>query len=444
MKLNNKKHSSKKNPSYKSTMHFLASRVFFSTLLCIFLTSTPAHSGLFDWLFGKSGTKQEEALQENVQIETTPENDTSWTDEKVEYLTRYTKLRDWVAPDFQNQTQALGYDEKTFETPENLKAQVNFWLAIYTKYSTTQGVLHDPTNLEKVYAVIDFKDINSDESQDRYQKERARKKHIEDKKNEIAEKESIDVSKIRFQLGQSDRTKEALFFSGRYRAEMEAIFEEAGLPKELVRMVYVESSFNVLARSKVGASGLWQIMPRTSRPYRMLKSSVDLRNSPLDATKVSAKILRMNYNILGKWPLAITAYNHGANGIKRLTERYETTSLPELIEKVSSSPNFGFASRNFYACFLAMLEVEKNALKYFPTLRWSEPFESETVKLTEPLRYRDLLKLFDEDEEKLQVFNPHLLASTKKAFGVIESGVSVLLPKGKSIEKLLGPQLKKK
>lgn len=401
------------------------------------------HAGLFDWLFGTSSDKAEEVVKDDVETLLTLESDSPWSDEKVEYLSRYSKLREWIPPNFQNQTTALGYDEKSFEVPEKMTKQFQFWLAIYTKYTTSQGVLHDPDNLEKVYATIDFKDINSNDELNKFQKERARQKFVENRKKEIADQLSIDASRIRFQLGQSDRMKDALFFSGRYREDMEAIFTEAGLPKELVRMVYVESSFNVLARSKVGASGLWQIMPRTARPYRMLKSSVDLRNSPLDATKVSAKLLKMNYNILGSWPLAITAYNHGANGIKKIVDKYGTNSLPDLIQMVSSRPSFGFASRNFFACFLAVLEVDRNALKYFPSLKWSDTFESEPIKLKKMLRYRDLLKLFDGDEEKLQVFNPHLLSSTRRTYGEIESGVTILIPRGKSIEKMLGPQLKK-
>lgn len=417
---------------------------FISLMSCllIVLGTHPAQAGFFDWIFGDY-TEKEDVVQEAVESEPTPESDTPWSEEKVEYLSRYTKLRDWTAPNFANQTNALGYDEKTFEVPASMEKQFQFWLAIYTKHTTSQGVLHDPENLGKIYTTIDFKDINSNESLDRYQKERARKKFVEDRKKQIAAEQSIDVNKIRFQLGQSDRMKDALFFSGRYRDDMEAIFAEAGLPKELVRMVYVESSFNVLARSKVGASGLWQIMPRTARPYRMLKSSVDLRNNPLDATRISAKLLKMNYNILGSWPLAITAYNHGANGIKKIVEKYGTNSLPELIQTVSSRPSFGFASRNFYACFLAVLETEKNALKYFPSLKWSEGFEADPIKLKKSLRYRDLVKLFDGDEEKLQVFNPHLLSAARRAYGEVESGVTLLIPRGKSIEKLLGPQLKK-
>ncbi len=410
----------------------------------VILFSTPhTQAGLFDWLFGSS-EKKSEAIQESVESETTPEVDTPWSDEKVSYLSQYTKLRDWVAPNFENQSGALGYSEKTFEVPESMTKQFQFWLSIYTKYSTSQGVLHDPENLDKIYGSIDFKDIDKDESLDRYQKQRARDKFVEERKKEIAEQQSIEVSKIRFQLGQSDRMKDALFFSGRYRDEMETIFMEAGLPKELVRMVYVESSFNVLARSKVGASGLWQIMPRTARPYRMLKKSVDLRNNPMDATRVAAKLLKMNFNILGSWPLAITAYNHGANGIKKIVDKYGTNSLPDLIQTVSSRPSFGFASRNFYACYLAVLEVEKNALKYFPTLKWSEPFESESIKLKKALSYRDLVKVFDDDEEKLQVFNPHLLSSTRRAYGEVEAGVFLQIPRGKSLESVIGPQLKKK
>jgi membrane-bound lytic murein transglycosylase D len=427
------------NPNLLKNLCRGMGKFIFLIFLCF---STAAHAGLFDWLFGSSSEKTEENVNNSAETLLALESDAPWSDEKVEYLSRYSKLREWVTPSFENQTNALGYNEKSFEVPEKMNSQYQFWLSIYTKYTTSQGVLHDPENLEKVYSVIDFKDINANDELDRFQKERARKKHVDDRKKEIAEKHSIDVSRVRFQLGQSDRMKDALFFSGRYREDMEAIFVEAGLPKELVRMVYVESSFNVMARSKVGASGLWQIMPRTARPYRMLKTSVDLRNSPLDATRVSAKLLKMNYNILGSWPLAITAYNHGAGGIKKIVDKYETNSLPDLIQLVSSRPSFGFASRNFYACFLAVLEVDRNALKYFPTLKWSDKFESESVKLKKTLRYRDLLKLFDGDEEKLQVFNPHLLSTARKTYGEIESGVVIYVPRGKSIEKLLGPQLK--
>lgn len=427
----------------KRQQNFLITSAVLMILFTIFFYSSSSHAGLFDWLFGSS-EKKEEVLQESVESEPTPEADTPWSDEKVTYLSQYTKLRDWVTPDFQNQSSALGYTEKTFEVPESMTKQFQFWLNIYTKYSTSQGVLHDPENLDKVYGTIDFKDIDKDDSLDRYQKQRARDKYVEERKKEIAEQHSIEVSKIRFQLGQSDRMKDALFFSGRYRDEMETIFVEAGLPKELVRMVYVESSFNVLARSKVGASGLWQIMPRTARPYRMLKKSVDLRNNPMDATRVAAKLLKMNHSILGSWPLAITAYNHGATGIRKIVDQYGSDDLPHLIQTVSSRPSFGFASRNFYACFLAVLEVEKNALKYFPTLKWSETFDSESVKLKKAMSYRDLVKVFDGDEEKLQVFNPHLLPTTRRAYGEIEAGVFLQIPSGKSIEKVTGPQLKKK
>jgi len=155
---------------------------------------------------------------------------------------------------------------------------------------------------------------------------------------------------------------------------------------ELTRLAFVESSFNIMARSKVGASGIWQIMPYTARPYKMISTSVDKRNHPLEATKFAAKLLRDNYNMLESWPLAVTGYNHGPTGVKKMTKAYKTRDIATLIENVESRRSFGFASRNFYACFLAALEVERKANIYFDSVAWSKPLESQDLKLPKTVK----------------------------------------------------------
>lgn len=108
---------------------------------------------------------------------------------------------------------------------------------------------------------------------------------------------------IRSQLGQKDFFVGGLKASGRYLPHMEKIFLEQGLPIELTRMPFVESSFNVKAESKVGASGIWQIMPRTGRAYLKVTHNIDERNSPLKATKAAARILRRYNRALKSCPL---------------------------------------------------------------------------------------------------------------------------------------------
>ena len=117
---------------------------------------------------------------------------------------------------------------------------------------------------------------------------------------------------VRFQLGQADRFREGLLRSGTWEGHIAEVFAERGLPPELAALPHVESSFDPTAYSKVGAAGLWQFMPATGRRYLRIDDAVDERLDPFRATEAAAQLLDFNYRFLGSWPLALTAYNHGA------------------------------------------------------------------------------------------------------------------------------------
>lgn len=317
------------------------------------------------------------------------------------------EMRPWRAPSFTTQSKALGYHSEAFSIPEGMEKKVQFWVDIYSKYTTNQGVIHDAEDVEIVYEVVDLSDLKSD---------RQKQRRMDDVKKAVGLKLSAEEkSRLRFQLGQKDRMQDAIFYSGRYIEDMEKIFAEAGLPIELTRLAFVESSFNIMARSKVGASGIWQIMPYTARPYKMISPAVDKRNHPLDATRFAARLLRSNYSMLNSWPLAVTGYNHGPTGVLKMTRSYNTRELGELVENVKSRRSFGFASRNFYACFLAALEVERNAGKYFgETISWSKKLDATELKIPVGIKYKEVLNWFDGDDRKVQIFNPHLTAKARK------------------------------
>lgn len=374
-----------------------------------------------------------------------------------------TDARPWRAPDYSGQESALGYGKDAFATPPGMEHQVQFWMDIYTKYSTEQGVVHDAENIDLVYEVVDFTDIVSNGALTIGAKEKMKQKRVDEVKKKyvaILEKlenvkseseltdakeksiwkylstvdepnkyrEAMQKGRMRFQLGQKDRMQNAIFFSGRYLEEMEKIFRQANMPIELTRLVFVESSFNVLARSKVGASGLWQIMPYTARPYRYISASVDNRNAPFEATKLATRLLRDNYRMLDSWPLAVTGWNHGPTGVRKMTESYKTRNIVELVESVRSRKSFGFASRNFYASFLAALEVERNASKYFQKVTWSQPLKAESFKLPTTIKYKELVSWFGNDDEKAQVFNPHLTHQVRKNGRPIPAQTHVYVP----------------
>ncbi len=337
--------------------------------------------------------------------------------------------REWRSPDFESQGAFIGASKDAFKVPKGMEARVEFWKKVYTEYTTEQGIIHNTENLAEVYKKVDFGDIISNKELTRYQIEKEKQKRVDSlKKIVLLEKPNLKMDDLRFQLGQKDRVETAIFLSGRYLEDFEDIFRQNQLPIQLTRLVFVESSFNVLARSKVGASGLWQIMPSNARPYRMMGPLVDKRNHPIEATKLAARILRSNFGMLEDWPLAVTGYNHGPTGVMKMTKKYKTRDLAELIENVNSRKSFGFASRNFYASFLAILEVESNAPKYFKNIKWSKRIPGEPLKMKHALPFEMLTRWFDNDLLKLQIYNPHLSRKLISKSDAVPHGTWLLIP----------------
>lgn len=382
--------------------------------------------------------------------------------EPIEGDMSLTQSRPWRAPDYSNQEAALGWSEEAFRVPEGLEIPVQFWVNVYSKYTSDQGILHDSENLDLIYKEIDFSDIMKRADINIYRKEALKERRVKNERQRIEallkklhrlkkadslnEEERriwdyfgnirernkfLEASKkgrVRFQLGQRDRVIQGIFFSGRYLEDFEKIFTEAGLPRELTRMAFVESSFNIMARSRVGASGVWQIMPGTYKQYHKKNSAVDLRNHPLEATKMAARILRSNYRMLKSWPLATTGYNHGPTGVSRVTKRYKTRDIGELVKNVQSRRSWGFASRNFYASFLAILEVERNAPKYLGPVLWSQKLEERQINLPLAIQYSDLLRWFGGEDRVLQVYNPHLTREVRRGKINLPKGTLISVP----------------
>lgn len=368
--------------------------------------------------------------------------------------------RFWQKPNYENQENVLGYAKDTFVIPDIMKDRVQFWIDIYTKHTTSQGVLHDSRFPTIIYETVDFSKIDNDKSLSTHQKFKSEKKYLDERKKyvsailqklqgvtdpkELNEEEArywkmfdrideknkfIEASKkgrLRFQLGQRDRFIQGIFYSGRYLKEMEKIFAENGMPRELTRLPFVESSFNIRARSKVGASGIWQFMRGTGRHYMKVNALIDQRNDPIIATKAASRLLKTNYEILKTWPLAVTAYNYGAAGLKRIVEKYNSTELVDFFGR-SPTSRFGFASESFYASFLAAVEVEKNADKYFGPIEIADEIATTDIVLSRPVYYKDIEK-FSEGVDEMQNLNPQLTAVIRKNSARIPAQTVIRVP----------------
>ncbi|HJN85504.1 MAG TPA: transglycosylase SLT domain-containing protein, partial [Patescibacteria group bacterium] len=165
-----------------------------------------------------------------------------------------------------------------FKTPNGLESKVNFWLKVYTKYTTDQVIIHDADNLDIIYEVVDFTGQKHLSKRAKNKKVKRVKKFYKNALRKLARKNKNtkmgaserklynmvkksfwNASKnVRAQLGQKDRFKEGLRLSGYYIDEMRRIFKEFGLPEDLTALPHVESSFQIGAYSKSGAVGIWQ------------------------------------------------------------------------------------------------------------------------------------------------------------------------------------------
>jgi len=340
----------------------------------------------------------------------------------------------------------------------NLKKNVDFWIRIYTQYTTSQGLIHDSKYVDLVYEILDFSTTSQSSSKIIRESKKRWKKlllsvHEKQKNPEKMNEEEMRVfllfkdinesnkfvnaarrKRMRFQLGQKDRFIQGIIDSGKYLKLMEDIFRKKGLPSELTRLPFVESSFNLQARSRVGASGVWQFMRSTGRLFLKINDSVDERNDPIRATEAAAKLLTLNHKSLNSWPLAVTAYNHGRQGMMRAVQKVGTEDLEELINSYRSR-KFGFASSNFYAELLAAIEVEKNAEKYFGKIARAEPLKFYEVELPEYIDLREIVSFLKLDVSQLRELNPGLTELTLSGRRLAPRGYFLRLPWDQKIPK---------
>lgn len=170
--------------------------------------------------------------------------------------------------------------------------------------------------------------------------------------------------RVRSQRGTRERFKRGLEISGRYDLQFRKIFRDAGLPEDLAYLPHVESSFQPAAKSSAGAVGMWQFTKAAAQTFMPGSDKVDQRLDPFASANGAARYLSYAYGKLGDWPAAITSYNHGIGGMKR-AQNQAGRDFARIVETYDG-PAFGFASRNYYAQFLAAREIVGNTEQYFP------------------------------------------------------------------------------
>ncbi len=346
----------------------------------------------------------------------------------------------------------LSLQASNFPRPTALEPAIQFWLKVYTQVSTNQGYVHDDETLSVIYEVVDLpisanRDVRNQKIDVAIQRVRSalnslgRGRRSGLNTTEIAVLASWPVGTtsqtfaqaaqhVRFQTGQSDRFKEGLVRSGQWKPHIRAVLAKYGLPSELEVLPHVESSFNPFAYSKVAAAGMWQFMPATGREYMRVDQVIDERMDPFIATDGAARLLKTNFKVTGTWPLALTGYNHGAGGMARAAKALGTKDIDEIVRNYKGKA-FGFASRNFYASFLAVLEIDRNPGRYFGRVQLDGPTMYDVVIVQEYVSAQALAREAGISIDELKLHNPALLAPVWQGEKYIPRGYSIRVPSAK-------------
>jgi len=310
-----------------------------------------------------------------------------------------------------------------------IQPNVNFWLKIYTQYSSDQGVIHDKYHMNRIYGDIPLVDPYRGGGRKTNNKriKAAKKKYkailsklMQGKPPAGPEEQRVAqqfdpqagaavfrsaMRNLRCQTGQKDRFREGLIRSGSYIGEIKKIFRDAGLPEDLAYMPHVESSFNPKAYSKFGAAGMWQFTRATGKRFMKVGYTIDERRDPILSSHAATKLLRQNYRKLNSWPMAVTAYNHGVTGMRRAQRKKGSY---ERIFNEYRSRLFRFASRNFYSEFLAAREAAINYRQYFGDLKLNSPRKTHAIELSGYVPLLEVARHLNLDPAELRELNPAL------------------------------------
>lgn len=326
-------------------------------------------------------------------------------------------------------------DAGDFPLPASLEPNVAFWTTVYAVYDSKRSLFHDNLYLDIIYEVLDFSDL---EKLPETRKRLLRRQGITEAearwgqvlrdmaagtRNETQaavyarveamfrnvpggrEKYIEAIDRFRSQRCLRDEFAAGIVRSGRYMAGIETIFARHGLPKALTRIPFVESMFQLGARSSVAAAGVWQFMPSTARRFLRMDLEVDERFDPWRAADAAAIHFADSYQRLGVWPLAVTAYNHGPYGMVRAVSQVGSRDIGDIVARYRSR-TFGFASRNFYTEFIAAVTVYEERAQRFPGVTPDPALEHEIYTPSHYVSANALADAAGIDRAMLQALNP--------------------------------------
>ena len=189
-----------------------------------------------------------------------------------------------------------------------------------------------------------------------------------------------------------------------YFPMFEETLDKYDLPLEIKYLAIVESALNPRAKSRVGATGLWQFMYSTGRLYGLdVSSYVDERSDPVLATEAACKYLARLYDIFGDWDLALAAYNSGPGNVNKAIRRSGGYQNYWNIR-----PNLPRETAGYVPAFQAVMYIFEYASEHGLNITRAERpyFETDTIWVKSTLTFDQISKFSGVPTEEIKMLNP--------------------------------------
>jgi len=210
---------------------------------------------------------------------------------------------------------------------------------------------------------------------------------------------------IKSYLKNRPRSYERLMAISEYYFPMfEEHLAKYNVPIEIKYLAVIESALNPRAKSRVGATGLWQFMYPTGKQYNLeVNSYVDERSDPIKATEAACQYLSSLYNIFGDWDLVLASYNAGPGNVTKAIRRSGSYSNYWNIRK-----NLPQETQAYVPTFLATMYIYEYAKDHGIKARKAPItyFETDTVMVKRQMSFKQIANLLDVPVSQLELLNP--------------------------------------
>ena len=194
--------------------------------------------------------------------------------------------------------------------------------------------------------------------------------------------------------------------SGKYKALMQSILREKGLPPDLIYIVLIESGFRMDAVSPAKAGGPWQFIAATGKRYGLeINDWVDERMDPVKATHAAADYLADLHDMFGCWYLSAAAYNAGEGKILKALKMYQAKDFWE----IAKEDYLRDETKDYVPRLLAAILIAKDPARYGLTeIDYEDTLAYDEVVVSEPTDLDVVGNLVGVDEETIKELNPQL------------------------------------